>query len=57
MGRNVRIRKKTDTRRTVSVSIWNRPGADFDYWIPLDFDEHGTVQQFADFVDEFQLDL
>ena len=33
------------------------PGTDFDYWIPLDFDEHGTVQQFADFVDEFDLDL
>lgn len=33
------------------------PGTDFDYWIPLDFDEHGKVQQFADFVDEFDLDL
>ena len=33
------------------------PGTDFDYWIPLDFDEDGKVEQFADFVDEFNLDL
>ena len=33
------------------------PGTDFDYWIPLEFDEEGTVQQFKPFVDEFQLAL
>eukprot|EP01045_Picozoa_sp_COSAG04_P006548 COSAG04_NODE_324_length_16823_cov_176.872937_2_plen_92_part_00 len=33
------------------------PGTDFDYWIPLEFDEEGTVQQFKPFVDEFQLEL
>eukprot|EP01046_Picozoa_sp_COSAG06_P011763 COSAG06_NODE_676_length_13150_cov_3.664164_9_plen_37_part_00 len=32
-------------------------GTDFDYWIPREFDEEGTVQQFKPFVDEFQLDL
>ena len=34
-----------------------RTAADFDYWIPLEFDANGTVQQFADFVDEFNLTL
>ena len=33
------------------------PGTDFDYWIPLEFDGEGTVQQFKPFVDEFQLEL
>ena len=34
-----------------------RAGADFDYWIPLEFDAAGNVMQFKDFVDEFQLSL
>ena len=32
-------------------------GRDFDYWIPLQFDENGKVQQFDEFVDEFTLSL
>ena len=34
-----------------------KPGEDFDYWQKLEFDEHGTVQQFPEFVDEFERDL
>ena len=34
-----------------------RAGADFDYWIPLEFDADGNVMQFKDFVDDFQLSL
>jgi hypothetical protein len=32
-----------------------RTSADFDYWIPLEFDAQGKVKQFAEFVDEFDL--
>lgn len=31
------------------------PSNDFSYWIPLDFDDRGTVQQFAPFVDSFDM--
>jgi hypothetical protein len=31
--------------------------ADLDYWIPLQFDADGTVLQFEDFVDDFNLTL
>jgi hypothetical protein len=31
------------------------PGHDFQYWIPLTFDTNGTIEQFAPFVDEFNL--
>jgi hypothetical protein len=30
-------------------------GSDFDYWVPLDFDGQGNVQQFKEFVGEFEL--
>eukprot|EP00039_Didymoeca_costata_P003958 m.70745 g.70745 ORF g.70745 m.70745 type:complete len:389 (-) comp12161_c0_seq4:144-1310(-) len=32
-------------------------GADFMYWIPLDFDANGTIQQFDPFVDTWEIDL
>lgn len=32
-------------------------GQDFDYWIPLSFSANGAVNQFATFVDAFQLTL
>lgn len=32
-------------------------GADFDYWVPLEFDEQGQIMQFADFVENFTLAL
>jgi hypothetical protein len=32
-------------------------GNDFDYWYPLKFDQHGKIQQFDDFVDNFTLSL
>jgi hypothetical protein len=32
-------------------------GADFDYWIPLQFDEKGQIMQFENFVDNFTLTL
>ena len=34
-----------------------RTAADFDYWIPLQFDETGAVKQFEEFVDEYTLAL
>jgi len=34
-----------------------RTAADFDYWIPLEFDQSGKVEQFADFVDDYTLQL
>eukprot|EP00656_Telonema_subtile_P030745 TRINITY_DN3372_c0_g1_i1.p1 TRINITY_DN3372_c0_g1~~TRINITY_DN3372_c0_g1_i1.p1 ORF type:complete len:399 (-),score=60.25 TRINITY_DN3372_c0_g1_i1:166-1362(-) len=32
-------------------------GHDFDYWIPLEFDELGAIKQFDSFVDQFELNL
>lgn len=32
-------------------------GHDFDYWIPLQFEESGNVKQFESFVDHFELNL
>ena len=32
-------------------------GADFTYWVPLEFGEGGEVGQFAGFVDSFELTL
>jgi hypothetical protein len=34
-----------------------RTATDFDYWIPLEFDAAGSVQQFTAFVDDFELSL
>jgi hypothetical protein len=34
-----------------------QPAKDFDYWIPLAFDQAGNVEQFAPFVAQFSLDL
>lgn len=34
-----------------------RTASDYDYWIPLQFDAEGAVQQFEDFVDEYTLTL
>ena len=34
-----------------------RTAADFDYWIPLEFDNDGNVLQFETFVDNFTLAL
>lgn len=32
-------------------------GHDFDYWVPLEFDSSGVIQQFTSFVDQFELEL
>lgn len=34
-----------------------KPAEQFDYWIPLEFDADGTIIQFADFVDEYVIDI
>eukprot|EP01047_Picozoa_sp_COSAG01_P018883 COSAG01_NODE_1035_length_11997_cov_95.509665_2_plen_91_part_00 len=46
----------TDTGNCKQDSKY-KPGSDYDYWIPLEFNNAGQVQQFAPFVDEFNLTL
>jgi hypothetical protein len=47
----------TDTGDCKQAPGYHPGSDDFDYWIPLEFDGNGTVQQFRPFVDEFELDL